>query len=85
MVHNEFLEKICKESDLKGLVYHGGPKVVCECCEWSGILHCVDYPDEDHDVDHPDDDHNIDHNPRCDRCNHQYNADEMLNHQVIKP
>jgi len=69
MVYSKFLQKICDKSDLKGLVYHGGPKVVCECCEWSGILHCVDYPDGD----------DIDYNPMCDKCNTQYNTDELLN------
>jgi len=71
MVHNEFLQKICKESDLKGLVYHGGPKVVCEC-KWSGILHCVDYPD----------DHDIDCNLMCPMCFKPHNTDKLLSPQV---
>lgn len=74
MVHNKFLQKICEKSDLKGLVYHGGPEVVCQCGEWSGILHCVDYPV----------DHDIDYNPMCDKCNMSYNTDELLSHKVIK-
>ena len=73
MVHNEFLQKICEESDLKGLVYHGGPKVVCQCGEWSGILPFVGYPD------------NITANNMkytCVMCCKLYNADELLRHQV---
>ena len=68
MIHNEFLKKICDESDLKGLVYHGGPKVVCQRCEWSGVLTCVKYPDDVN--------HTIE--IKCEECNQQYNTNELL-------
>ena len=71
MVHNEFLQKICEESDLKGLVYHGGPKVVCGC-KWSGILHCVDYPK----------DHDFDYYPMCPMCLTPHNTDKLLSPPV---
>ena len=73
MIHKDFLKKICDEkSDLKGLVYHGGPKVDCECDEWSGILPFVGYPD------------NIPANKKCTcvMCRKLYNADELLRKQV---
>ena len=70
MVHKEFLEQICEESDLKGLVYHGGPKVVCGC-KWSGILHCVDYPaGNDYFSD----------NPSCPMCLMSYNTDRLFSY-----
>ena len=72
MIHNKFLKKICDESDLKGLVYHGGPKVVCRQCEWRGVLTCVGYPDE------------IEYSAEvnCKECNEQYNIEELLRLQV---
>ena len=72
MIHNEFLKKICEESDLKGLVYNGGPKVVCQQCEWSGVLTCVRYPDE------------IEYSAEviCEECNAQYNTEELLRLQA---
>ena len=72
MIHNEFLKKICDESDLKGLVYNGGPKVVCQQCEWSGVLTCVEYPDE------------IEYSAEviCEECNEQYSIDDLLRLQA---
>ena len=72
MIHNEFLKKICDESDLKGLVYHGGPMKVCQRCEWSGVLTCVKYPD---DVNHTTE-------IKCEECNQQYNTNELLRAQA---
>lgn len=72
MIHNKFLKKICDESDLKGLVYHGGPKVVCRQCEWRGVLTCVGYPDET--------EYSAEVN--CKECNEQYNTEELLRLQV---
>ena len=61
MVHDEFLKKICNESDLKGLVYYGGPKVACQRseCSWSGILAYVQYPNDSSEVE-------------CQKCNKEY-------------
>lgn len=72
MIHNEFLKKICDESDLKGLVYHGGPKVACQRCKWSGVLPCVEYPDE------------IEYSTEvdCEECYYQYNIEELLKLQA---
>ena len=72
MIHNEFLKKICDESDLKGLVYHGGPKVECQRCEWSGVLACVEYPG---DVNHSTE-------IKCEECNQRYNTNELLRVQA---
>ena len=72
MIHNEFLKKICDESDLKGLVYHGGPKVVCQRCKWSGVLTCVEYPD----------DVNYSTEIKCEECNQPYNTNDLLRPQA---
>lgn len=42
IVH-DFLLKICKESDLQGLSYYGGPLVPCACPQQSGVLEVVSY------------------------------------------
>lgn len=74
MIHNEFLKKICDESDLKGLVYHGGPKGECQRCKWSGVFTRVGYgyPDE------------IEYSAEviCEECNEQYNTEELLKLQA---
>lgn len=72
VIHNEFLKKICEESDLKGLVYHGGPKGECQRCKWSGVFTCVGYPDETE----------CSAEVICEECNEQYNTEELLRLQA---
>lgn len=72
MIHNEFLKKICDKSDLKGLVYHGGPKGECQRCKWSGVFTHVGYPVETE----------YSAEVICEECNAQYNTEELLRLQA---
>ena len=71
LFHHEFLQKICEESNLQGLKYHGGP-LIQKCatpeCLWRGVLHSIDYPEKP------------DYSPKvtCHKCNHEYDIDHLL-------
>ena len=73
LIHREFLQKICDESELQGLTYHGGP-LGCPWprCSWKGVLPFVSYPEE------------TDYSPKviCELCNRKYDIDSLL--QVSK-
>ena len=71
LFHNEFLKKMCEESNLRGLTYHGGP-LIQKCatleCPWRGVLSSISYPGE------------TDYSTKvtCDKCNHEYDIDHLL-------
>lgn len=71
LIHREFLKKICDESELQGLTYHGGPfleKCPRPGCSWRGVLPFVSYPEE------------TDYSTKviCDHCNHECDVDTLL-------
>lgn len=67
-IHEDYLLRICKESGLKGLTYHGGPKV--KCCNSEKILYCVVY-DGDEPVD-------MNLTPTCYECLNEYDVIDLL-------
>lgn len=46
-IDEEYLRRICDESGLKRLVYHGELEVTCRNCNKEIILHCVNYDKSD--------------------------------------
>ena len=76
LLHCEFLQRICKESGLQGLRYHGGAISDCSC---QLVLDYVSY-----DVDREDENgEEVSETTTCSQCLKSQNIDEILKKQVM--
>lgn len=73
-IHKECLSIICNECDLKGLVYYGGPEVVCENskCNKEQVFCCV-YRDKSDKSDRE-----IQCSPLCKKCRGKCDVNKWL-------
>ena len=52
-IHKRYLKRICEESELQGLKYHGGPLLQCECPpDKESVFKFLSF-DEDSDLEYP--------------------------------
>ena len=81
LIHREFLQEICDNSNLEGLTYHGGPlleKCVTPECSWRGVLPFISYPElEETELEETDCSPKVTCTCEGD-CNHEYDIDCLL-------
>ena len=79
-IDENYLRRICAESEFKGLKYHGGPAAKCQCKEENlRVLHFVSFCMKNNK-------HTISDKPKlvidCEHCLTSQNVEELLQLQV---
>ena len=77
---HDYLVRICKDSHLQGLKYHGGPKAECECKDSDSkriikVLRFVEYDGEKGTL-------KKEEKVKCRKCFQSFKLDEILEKQV---
>ena len=82
-IHENYLKRICAESEFQGLKYHGGPLSDCLCKE-KGVLHCVSFIMKEDDQTVSDESNASEVVIKCEICLKKQDVNQLLLLQTVR-